>query len=66
MRSDTAGAPLRLETCRTGRAAQIWQVVPAGDSGQFELRGAFGILHVDGRLVTSGGRTGLQTLDFAG
>jgi hypothetical protein len=66
--ADTADAPLKLETCRSGRAAQIWQVVPAGDSGQFELRGAFGILSVrDGKLTTGGGgRTGLQTLDFAG
>jgi hypothetical protein len=66
--ADTAGAALKLETCRTGRSAQIWQVVPAGDSGQFELRGAHGVLHVeDGRLITAdSGRTGLQTLDFAG
>ncbi|MEV4348208.1 hypothetical protein AB0J83_27445 [Actinoplanes sp. NPDC049596] len=66
--ADTAGAPLKLETCSPGKAAQIWQVVPAGDSGQFELRGAFGILRVeDGKLTTAAsGRTGLQTLDFAG
>jgi hypothetical protein len=66
--ADTAGAALKLETCKPGRAAQIWQAVPAGDSGQFELRGAFGILTVDnGKLITgSGGRTGLQTVDFAG
>jgi hypothetical protein len=65
--ADTAGAPLRLETCGTGRA-QVWTVVPAGDSGQFELRGAYGILRVDnGRLITgSGGRSGLQTVRFAG
>ncbi|MCO8273691.1 hypothetical protein M1L60_24145 [Actinoplanes sp. TRM 88003] len=64
--ADTSGAALKLETCRAGRDTQIWQVVPAGDSGQFELRGAFGILSVkDGRLTTGdGGRTGLQTLDF--
>ncbi|MFF5075595.1 hypothetical protein ACFY36_00975 [Actinoplanes sp. NPDC000266] len=66
--ADTSGAALKLETCRPGDAAQIWQVVPAGDSGQFELKGAFGTLSVDnGKLTTgSGGRTGLQTLDFAG
>jgi hypothetical protein len=65
--ADTAGAALALETCRTGRPAQVWTVVPAGDSGQFELRGAYGILRVDdGRLVTgTGGRSGLQTIDFA-
>jgi hypothetical protein len=65
--TDTAGAALRLETCQPGKAAQIFQLVPAGDSGQFEMKGAFGILSVDnGRLTTGGGRTGLQTLDLAG
>jgi hypothetical protein len=65
--ADTSGAALKLETCRTGQAAQVWTVVPAGDSGQFELRGAYGILRVDnGRLITgSRGRSGLQTIDFA-
>ena len=65
--ADTTGAPLQLETCRPGKASQVWQVVPAGDSGQFELRGAYGILHVDnGKLTTAdSGRTGLQTLKFA-
>ncbi|MFI5934107.1 hypothetical protein [Actinoplanes sp. NPDC051494] len=64
--ADTAGVPLKLETCQSGKASQIWEVVPAGDSGQFELRGAFGIISVDnGKLVASGGYTGMQTLDFA-
>jgi len=65
--ADTTGAALQLETCRDGKASQTWQVVPAGDSGQFELRGAYGILHVEnGKLTTADrGRTGLQTLDFA-
>jgi hypothetical protein len=66
--ADTSGAALKLETCKPGKAAQIWQLVPAGDSGQFELRGAYGILHVEGGKLVTGdtGRTGLQTLDFAG
>jgi len=65
--ADTSGAALKLETCRPGDVAQIWQVVPAGDSGQFELKGAFGVVSVDnGKLTTGGGRTGLQTLDFTG
>jgi hypothetical protein len=65
--ADTAGAALKLETCQPGKAAQTWQVIPAGDSGQFELRGDYGILRVDnGKLTTAeSGRTGLQTLDFA-
>ncbi|MFI7605195.1 hypothetical protein ACIBTV_08725 [Micromonospora sp. NPDC049366] len=64
---NTAGAALRLEECVTGHAAQLWEVIPAGDSGQFELRGAHGILRVeDGRLTTgASGRTGLQTLTYA-
>jgi hypothetical protein len=40
--ADTAGAGLTLETCETGRAAQVWQVRPAGDSGHFELHGVHG------------------------
>ncbi|KUL22746.1 hypothetical protein [Actinoplanes awajinensis] len=65
--ADTAGAALKLETCKTGAAAQIWTVVPAGDSGQFELQGKFGILRVEnGKLTTGGtGRTGLQTIKYA-
>lgn len=65
--ADTAGAALTLETCRPAKASQVWQVIPAGDSGQFELRGAYGILRVEnGRLTTAErGRTGLQTLPFA-
>ncbi len=65
--ADTSGAALRLETCVKGRATQIWEVVPAGDSGQFELRGAYGILRVDNGRLTTGrsGRTGLQTIEYA-
>lgn len=65
--ADTPGAPLKLETCRTGEATQIWTVVPAGDSGQFELRGKYGTLRVDGVKITTGdaGRSGLQTVVFA-
>ncbi|MEU0157061.1 hypothetical protein [Micromonospora fulviviridis] len=65
--ADTSGAVLRLEECVTGRTAQIWEIIPAGDSGQFELRGAYGILRVnDGKLTTGeSGRTGLQTIKYA-
>ncbi|GAA2554650.1 hypothetical protein GCM10010435_26450 [Winogradskya consettensis] len=65
--ADTKGAALALETCQAGRAAQIWTVVPGGDSGQFELKGAYGIVTVDnGRITTGGsGRTGLQTIPFS-
>jgi hypothetical protein len=54
----TSGAALRLETCVTGKTSQIWTVVPAGDSGQFELHGSHGV-------VRFGGRTGLQTIPYA-
>jgi len=65
--ADTPGAALKLETCRAGRPAQVWTVVPAGDSGQFELRGAYGVLRVEGGRITTGGagRTGLQTIPYA-
>ncbi|GAA0793760.1 hypothetical protein [Spirilliplanes yamanashiensis] len=65
--ADTPGAPLKLELCDAGKPAQVWTVVPAGDSGQFELKGRHGILRVDGGKLTTGttGRTGLQTIRFA-
>ncbi|MFI7605197.1 hypothetical protein ACIBTV_08735 [Micromonospora sp. NPDC049366] len=61
----TPAPPLTLVPCEVDDATQIWRVVPAGDSGQFELEGAYGILRVDDGLVTtSGGRSGLQTIRF--
>ena len=65
--ADTAGAPLALEICKPGKASQIWRVQLAGDSGQFELHGAYGVISVDnGRINTTGkGRTGLQVLPYA-
>ncbi|WP_045740247.1 MULTISPECIES: hypothetical protein [Actinoplanes] len=62
----TAVSPvtLALQPCRDGETAQIWEIVPAGDSGQFELSGEHGILRVDGTLVASGGRSGMQTIPF--
>jgi len=66
--ADTAEASLVLQVCRDGDEAQTWRVVPAGDSGQFELEGRYGILEVDEGLLTTGetGRTGLQTISFDG
>ncbi|MGA5301197.1 hypothetical protein ACPCHT_14785 [Nucisporomicrobium flavum] len=61
----TSRTALTLQPCRVGDEAQTWRVVPAGDSGQFELEGRYGILHVDNGLLTGeGGRTGLQTIPF--
>jgi hypothetical protein len=64
--TDTPQAPLTLQPCKDGADAQIWRVVPAGDSGQFELEGRYGILKVDQKLVGTdqSGRTGLQTVKF--
>jgi hypothetical protein len=65
--ADTADAPLKLETCKPGKASQIWRVALAGDSGQFELHGAYGVIRVEGGRITAdeNGRTGLQVLPFA-
>jgi hypothetical protein len=65
--ADTPQAPLKLETCRTGEAAQVWRVVPEGDSGQFSLHGRYGVIRVDDGRITTGdsGRIGLQTIPFA-
>lgn len=63
----TPQAPLALRDCQIGDATQIWKVVPAGDSGQFELEGKFGILKVgDKSLVAAdqSGWTGMQTITF--
>jgi hypothetical protein len=65
--ADTAPGVLKLATCAPGSAAQTWQVVPGGDSGQFELHGAKTVIRVDnGRITTNGkGYVGLQTIKFA-
>ncbi|KXK63040.1 hypothetical protein AWW66_05190 [Micromonospora rosaria] len=65
--ADTAGAALKLETCEAGAASQVWRVVLAGDSGLFELHGAYGVVGVEnGRITASGsGDTGLQVLPYA-
>ncbi|GIF40158.1 hypothetical protein [Actinoplanes xinjiangensis] len=65
--ADTRGAPLKLENCRAGRRQQIFTIVPAGDSGQFELHGMYGVIRVDNGKITTGGRgrTGLQTILYA-
>ncbi|MFC3499604.1 hypothetical protein ACFOOK_01130 [Micromonospora krabiensis] len=61
----TQAPPLKLVPCEVNDASQVWRVVPAGDSGQFELEGAYGILRVDGGLITtSSGYSGLQTIRF--
>ncbi|MET8148753.1 hypothetical protein ACIBSW_17825 [Actinoplanes sp. NPDC049668] len=64
--ADTPEAPLVLQPCRDGDPAQTWRVVPAGDSGQFNLEGQYGVLTVDEVLIDAAqsGRTGLQTIPF--
>ncbi|HWS35725.1 MAG TPA: hypothetical protein VN408_23665 [Actinoplanes sp.] len=65
--ADTKGAAMKLETCKAGRARQIFEIRPAGDSGQFELHGMYGVIRVDnGKITTNGkGRVGLQTIRYA-
>lgn len=64
--ADTPQESLVLQPCRDGDPVQTWRVVPAGDSGQFQLEGEHGILTVDDKLVAAGqtGWTGLQTIPF--
>lgn len=64
---DTAGAALKLEVCEDGKATQVWTIVPAGDSGQFELHGWYDVVRVENGKITTGetGRIGLQTIPFA-
>ncbi|GAA0570524.1 hypothetical protein GCM10010172_63720 [Paractinoplanes ferrugineus] len=55
--TDTTKPPLALQPCKDGNQSQIWKVVPAGDSGQFELQGRYDTVRVQGRV-------GLQTIKF--
>ena len=54
---------LRMKPCRPGDAEQAWRLVPAGDSGLFEMRGAHTAIQFDdaGELVEEDGWTALQT-----
>ncbi|WFE65987.1 hypothetical protein [Micromonospora sp. WMMD714] len=65
--ADTAGAALKLENCQDGKASQVWRIDLAGDSGLFELHGAYGVIGVEnGRITASGdGDKGLQVLPYA-
>ena len=64
--ADTKRHILRLATCKKGAKKQTWHVIPAGDSGQFELHGAYTKIRVDSGRITTGdkGYVGLQTIDF--
>jgi hypothetical protein len=64
--ADIKKGVLRLATCKAGKANQTWRVVPAGDSGQFELHGAHTKIRVNKGKITKGseGYVGLQTIDF--
>ncbi|WP_203822536.1 hypothetical protein [Paractinoplanes ferrugineus] len=56
----TPDVALALEKCVPGKSSQIWRVQPAGDSGLFELRGAYGAVGANNVGST------LQVLPFAG
>ncbi|GLW30043.1 hypothetical protein [Actinoplanes regularis] len=65
--TDTAGVPLALQPCRDGDTAQTWEVIPAGDSGQINLKGPDGEMRVDENGLVAAdqsGRDGLQTIRF--
>jgi hypothetical protein len=65
--ADTKKHILRLATCKKGAKTQTWHVIPAGDSGQFELHGAYTKIRVNNGRITTGdkGYVGLQTIDFS-
>ena len=53
---------LRMKPCRPGDAEQAWRLVPVGDFGLFEMRGAHTEIEFDGgELVEEDGWTALQT-----
>jgi hypothetical protein len=65
--ADTKRHILRLATCKKGAKRQTWHVIPAGDSGQFELHGVYTKIRVHNGRITTGDRgyVGLQTIDFS-
>jgi len=65
--ADVKKGKLKLATCKVGAANQTWHVIPAGDSGQFELHGKYTKIRVNKGKITTGkkGYVGLQTIDFA-
>jgi predicted small lipoprotein YifL len=62
--TDDRKGVVRMRPCRPGDAEQSWRLVPAGDSGLFELFGDHTALRVDeGKLVEEGGWSAFQTLE---
>jgi len=60
--TDERQGVLKMRPCRPGDANQSWRLVPAGDSGLFELTGAHTAVQVDnGKIVKDGGWTAFQT-----
>jgi hypothetical protein len=60
--TDVRKAVLAMRPCRPGDAEQSWRLVPAGDSGLFELEGAHTTVRFeDGKLVKKGGWSALET-----
>lgn len=64
--TDTPATALTLTACKPGDPSQTWQIMPGGDSGQFELVGRYGAIRVDNGHIsaTDTGFAGLQTIPF--
>jgi hypothetical protein len=66
----TPEPPLVLQPCREGDRSQTWRIVPAGDSGLFNLEGRYGVVAVDEQgmipYAQGGGWSGMQTIRFTG
>lgn len=65
--TDVRKGVLKLKNCTKGKINQAFKLTPAGDSGQFEMKGAHTQIRVNkGKITTkSNGYTGLQTINFA-
>ncbi len=65
--TDVRKGVLKLQNCKKGKINQAFKLTPAGDSGQFEMKGAHTQIRVNKGKITirSNGYTGLQTINFA-
>lgn len=65
--TDIRRTVLAMRPCRPGATDQAWRLVPAGDSGLFELEGRHtAIEYDDGKIVKEGGWSAFETAAVAG